>query len=63
MREEPMRVMKHCQGNANLLQIVLATRPSGCFADPLHGWNQQADQDADDGNDYEQFQDSEAVPS
>ena len=46
-------VAVHAQ--ADLLEVVLALRACGRFADLLHGRNEQPDQDGDDGDDDEQF--------
>src|SRR5205823_1066423 len=43
------------QGEANLLEVVLALNASGGLAHFLHGGHQQADQDGDDGNHDEQL--------
>ena len=38
---------------SQLLKLVRAGRPPGCFAGLLHGWQQQADEDANNGNHYQ----------
>jgi hypothetical protein len=38
-----------------VLQIVLAVQRSGALSRRLNGWQQQADQDADDGDDHQQL--------
>jgi len=49
-----------CQ--AGLLEVVLATHACGGFADLLHGRQQQADEDGDDGNHDKQLDQGEATP-
>jgi hypothetical protein len=49
------------QGQADLPQIVLARRAARGFASRLHGGKQQRDQDADDGNDHEEFDKREST--
>ena len=39
------------QGKIELLHVVRARGPSGCFASLLNGGQQQSDQHADDGDD------------
>jgi hypothetical protein len=50
-----MVAMKSMEGQAHLMQIVLAFEPVGRFANLLHGRQQQTNQDADDGNDYQKL--------
>jgi hypothetical protein len=40
---------------AELLEVVRALHAAGAFARGLHGGEQERDQDADDGNDDQQF--------
>jgi hypothetical protein len=42
-------------GQANLLEIVLALGTVRSLADFLHGWNQQGDQNGDNGDDDQQL--------
>ena len=48
-------VAEGVQGEAHLLEVVLALHAGGGFADLLHGGQKQPDQDRDDGDDDEQF--------
>jgi hypothetical protein len=43
------------QGQPDLLTIVLALRPASGLASLVYGWKQKRNQDADDGNHYQQF--------
>ena len=45
----------------DLLHLVLALHPRGRLADLLHGGEEQADQDGDDGDDHEQFDERESA--
>ena len=56
----PQRIVVVVDGQADLLEIVLALRAGGGFADLLHGRNEQTDQDGDDGDDNEQLDQREA---
>src|SRR5262249_55535342 len=49
------------QGQANLLEVVRAAHPRGGLADLLDGRQQQADQDADDGDDHQQLDQRKAA--
>jgi hypothetical protein len=40
---------------ADLLQVVQALCAAGCLTNLLNGWQQKANQNANDGNDDEQF--------
>jgi hypothetical protein len=46
-------------GEAKLSEVVAARRASGRFAGLLHGGEQQRDEDANDGDDDEQFDERE----
>jgi hypothetical protein len=48
---------------ANLLQVVRALRAPGALAGGLHGGQQHGDQQADDGNHYQEFNERETTPS
>jgi hypothetical protein len=50
------------QRDAELPQIVLARRPSGCLAGCLHGRQEEAHERADNRNDDEEFDESEGGP-
>jgi hypothetical protein len=39
----------------DLLDMILALRAAGCLSCGLHGWQQQRDQHADDGDHDQQF--------
>ncbi len=43
------------QGQAELLEVILAAGPVGRLADHLHGRDQQADEHAEDGDDHQQL--------
>ena len=49
------------QSQAQLLEIVLAARPSAGFSSRLNRRQQQGDQHADNGNDYQQFNECECA--
>jgi hypothetical protein len=46
---------------ANLLEVVGTGHPVGGLAHLLHSWQEQADQDGDDGDDYQQLDEREAA--
>ena len=46
-------------GQADLLEIVGALRAAGGLAHVLHGRQEQADQDGDDGDHHQQFDERE----
>jgi hypothetical protein len=48
-------------GNCQLMQIVLTRRLARRFARGLHGRQQQRNENADDGDDDEQFDESKAT--
>jgi hypothetical protein len=50
-------------GQTNLSHVVAATHPSGRFARGLNGRQQQADQNADDGDDHEQLHERKSTAS
>src|SRR5262249_30724049 len=54
-RESVGRVVVGVQGNADLVQVVLAGRTCGGLADLLDSGHQQANQDGDDGDDDQQL--------
>jgi hypothetical protein len=53
--------MEVVQGQAHLLEVVLALGAAGCFPRLLHGGQKERDQDGDDGDDDQQFNEREAV--
>src|SRR5262249_12074145 len=55
----PGAVVVGVQGDADLLEVVLALGAGGGFADLLDGGQQQADQDGDDGDHDQQFDEGE----
>jgi hypothetical protein len=46
--------------NSDLAHVVAATHASGCFASSLNGGKKEANQDADDRNDDQQFNQSKS---
>src|SRR5436190_4118902 len=50
------------QGEAQLLQVVLAPRAAGRLAGGLHGRQEQRHQNADDGDYHQQFDERKAAP-
>src|SRR5205814_414608 len=62
VRERLVGVVVVVQGQADLLQVVLALGPHGGVADLLDGRQEQADQDGDDRDDDEQLDQREATP-
>src|SRR5262249_43946639 len=51
------------QGGGNLLQVVLAGAAVGGLAHFLHGGDEQANEDRNDGNNHEQFNEGEPQPA
>jgi hypothetical protein len=51
------------QGNSDLLQVVGALGAPCRLAGRLDGGQKQGDQDGDDGNDHQQFNQSERTPT
>jgi hypothetical protein len=49
-------------GQADLLEVVLALEPCRGLADLLHRGHQEGDQDRDDGDDHEEFDQRESAP-
>src|SRR5262249_21718870 len=49
------------QGKADLLQVVLTLHSGGGLADLLHGGQQQADEDGDDGDHHQQLDQREGT--
>src|SRR5258707_1329436 len=49
------------QGDADLLEVVGALQASGGGTHLLHGGQQQADQDTDDGNHYQELDEGEGT--
>jgi hypothetical protein len=49
------------RSQSNLLEIVAALNPSGGLSDLLDGWQEQADEDANDGNHHQQLDQREAT--
>ena len=60
-RQHVVDVVEIVQGQADLLEVVLAFVPGGGLADLLHGRQQQPDQDGDDGDDHQQFDQRETM--
>ena len=58
-REAAVHAFVVVQGEADLLQVVLALHAGGGLADLLDGGQQQADQDGDDGDHDQQFDERE----
>lgn len=57
------RVVEVVRGQANLFQIVAALHTACCFPSLLNRRQQQRDQDANNGNYYEEFDQGKRVPS
>jgi hypothetical protein len=55
VREHTLRRMIVVQGDADLMQIVFATGAARSLAGGLHGRQQKRDQNADDGDDDQEF--------
>src|SRR5262249_19744822 len=53
--ERPERVVVVVQGGADLLEVVDAGDAVGRLTGPLHGGQEEGDQDADEGEDGQQF--------
>jgi hypothetical protein len=49
------------QGQADLVQVVLAAHAAGGVADLLHRGDEQADEDGDDGDHHQQLDQREAA--
>jgi hypothetical protein len=47
--------------NTDLVQVVLAARAARGLAGSLHRWQQQCDEDSDNGDDYQKFDEREAM--
>lgn len=60
-REFFVRGMIVVQSEADLLQIVGALHPVGCFPYLLDGWEEQADQDGDNRDNDQQFDQGKAT--
>jgi len=60
-REAAVRGVIVVGGQAGLLEVVLAFHSVGGFAHLLHRGEQQPNEDADDGNDDEQFDEGETA--
>ena len=60
MGEDVVGLMVVVQPQADLLEVVDALRASRRFASGLHRWQQKRDQDSDDGDDHQEFDQSEA---
>src|SRR5262249_14097203 len=58
-REAAVGVVKEVQGQADLLEVVLARGAVGRFANFLHGGQQQENQRRHDGDDHEEFDQGE----
>jgi len=56
-------VLRAVTGERDLLQVVLGRHAGGGFADFLHGRQQQADQDGDDGDHHQQLDQREREPT
>jgi hypothetical protein len=48
------------QSQADLFEVISALQASGGFAGRLHGWQQQADENTDDGDDDQKFDQGES---
>jgi len=51
------------QGQPHLFEVVRAAHAGGSLADLLHGGEQEADEDGDDGDHHQQLDQGEARPS
>jgi len=49
------RILVGVAGKRDLLKVVATADAGGGFADFLHGRQQQANQDCDDGDDHQQL--------
>ena len=54
-REPAVGAVVVVEGQADLLQVVLAAQPGGGLADLLHGGQEQADEHRDDGDHHQQL--------
>src|SRR6185437_6193963 len=54
-RQDMFVVMKVHDGDAELVEVIQALALGGRFADLLHGRQEQADQDGDDGDYHQQL--------
>jgi len=68
VRVSPLRVRQHAEGvvhiverQAHLLEVVRRLHACGGLADLLHGGDEQADEDGDDGDHYQQLDQREAA--
>ena len=59
--EKPLRVVVEVQGQADLVQVVLAAGLVRRLTDFLHRGQQQADEHADDGDDHQQLNQGEPL--
>jgi hypothetical protein len=59
-REGAEGVIMVVKGDTNLLQIIRAGSSPSRLTRLLHGWQQKADKDANDGDDNEQFDQGKA---
>src|SRR5262249_14592251 len=60
--ESVMGIVVLMKGQANLLEVILALHAVGRLPHLLNRRQEQTDQDADDGNDHEQFNQAEGTP-
>jgi hypothetical protein len=49
------------QSETELLQVVAALHAASCLAGCLDGWQKQTHQDANDGDDYQEFHQGETT--
>ena len=59
-RQHLVAIMIRMESESNLFEIVLAGESRRCLADILDGSEQQTDEDADDGDDDQQFEKGES---
>src|SRR5205807_4940018 len=63
VRQFRVGVVVVVEGQPDLLKVVLATHAGGRLADLLHGGQQQADQNGDDGDHHQQLDQREGTPA
>jgi hypothetical protein len=56
-----MRTFEIDAGQSDLAKVILACRSAACFARCLDGGEQERDEDADNGNDDQEFNEGERV--
>src|SRR5262249_9298229 len=62
VRQTAHGILVVVHGQAKLFEVVLGLGAGGGLADFLHGRQQQADQDGDDGNHHQQLDQGETTP-